>query len=69
MVCFLAPIEASILFYLKKRTSTALGVTKKILRKAGIWFIKIPERLAPKKCCEVKKINPKISMKFSGYNY
>ena len=39
MVCFLAPIEASILFWLKKRTSTELGVTKKILRKAGIAII------------------------------
>lgn len=53
MVCFLAPIEASILFYLKKRTSTALGVTKKILRKAGIWFIKMPERFAPNYFIEI----------------
>jgi len=82
MVFLLALMVASILFCLLS-TSTALGVTKKILRTAGTCLpagmdgkkaqtfaspIRFA-RVAPKKHCEVKKNNPKISMKFSGQQF
>jgi hypothetical protein len=41
-------------------------MTKKILRTAGKRIAKKPKPFASKKHCEVKKNNPKISMKFSG---
>lgn len=68
MVCFLAPIVVEIL-------SLRCKIMMRLLRFLAMidcnekWeygLLKMPERLAPKKCCEVKKINPKIAMKFSG---
>jgi hypothetical protein len=54
---------ASILFCLLS-TSTALGVTKKILCTAGKWVAKKPKPFAPKKHSEGKKNNPKIIKTF-----
>lgn len=54
MVCFLAPIEASILFNcFVLRQAQDTKQLKKILQKAGIWFIKMPERFAPNYFIEI----------------
>lgn len=54
MVCFLAPIEASILFncFIFRQAQDTKQL-KKILRIAGIWFIKMPERFAPNYFIEI----------------